>query len=173
MTNVPPIKYISLVAIILCMASGIIGCKNRVKRIENQATITDSIEGSDNGSKNLKRTINDSVFQVHTLAAVFYEPDSLQLDSLAKLNKDHYKALVDEVRHNQNQAIEFLKTKNIKTFTTSRTYLQFEHSTGDPYTLNRHELKRMWGLLLYDHENPPREVDMSMMEYEYLQYFVK
>src|SRR5580704_6098760 len=133
-----------------------VSCTGNLKRVENKATVIDSI-----GPSSLQNVIkDDSLFEVHTMAAVFYNPDTTEMDSMRMANKEQFLTALEENSRYQKLAIDYLNSKNIKVFVTDKRYLQFLNNSGRPYMVDKKKSGHMWGLLLYDHENTPRESDM-------------
>lgn len=147
----------------------VFSCQSKMTKVENKAVVIDSITGE---ALNGKGAV-DSVFEVHTLAAVFFMPNKKTIDSLMAVDGEGYRQMAKEAAAQQQAAREFIESKNIRVFYTDRQYLQFSHSTGSPYKIDRSTNGKLWGVYLFDHENPPRLADANKIELEYLQYFLK
>ena len=141
-----------------------------MQRIVNQAVVTDS-SGATSGSGSTMQ--GDSILEVHTMAAVFYNPDSSEMDSMKRANREQFNTELEENKRLLAQDQAYLNQKNIKVLVTDKRYIAFTNNVGNPYIIDKKKAPHAWGLLLYDHEFAPHEADMKKVDLEYLQYFAK
>jgi len=110
---------------------------------------------------------------VYRKAAVFYEPDSAQIAKRKKaVGEDDFDAGVEDYAYYLNEAHDFLESARLPMLNAgSKKYLQFVSNNKSSQFIKLDTLPQLWGICFFEPGKKIKEVDMTMIETEYNNYF--
>ena len=105
-------------------------------------------------------------------AAVFYQPDSLQIQKRMKqVGETDFRIGMDDYIYSVNTSVEFLQKQGLPVFDAkSKKYLKFVSPGKEAQIVRPDTLQELWGMYLFDPKKKPLAVDMTVIEDEYKNY---
>ena len=98
-------------------------------------------------------------------SAIFYEPDSLQLEKIREVtNKNVYESSMHEYEYQFKNAKNLLHLywKDVKILEAKKIrYLHFVLSGGKTQTIDLDKFNDAFGLFVFDPSKPPRPIEMT------------
>jgi hypothetical protein len=89
---------------------------------------------------------SDTIF-ITEPCALFYFPDSLQIDSIkTKIGEDNYNSILEDNNFYNQEIIIKLQKKGIKTISSNRKFITCDNGK---ITINRYNLKDKWGVIFF------------------------
>ena len=158
--------------IIIIFSLTIIACTNN-----NQATHTDPdsshVETIQKYLPPNTTSANGDTLIVYRKAAVFYEPDSSKIAKRRQaVGEDDFNVGVEDYAYYLNAAHDFLYgTKLPQLDANDRKFIKFVSIDNSEKTVKIDTLSELWGIYLFDPAKKARQVDMTMIEEEYKNYF--
>jgi hypothetical protein len=110
---------------------------------------------------------------VNKRVAVFYEPDSIQIEKKKKkIGEENYQVGLDDYAYYINESITYLEKKELPVVETKfKKYIKFILQDGTERWIKKDTLPDMWGIFLFDPLKEPYKADEMDMEAEYEKYF--
>jgi hypothetical protein len=144
-----------------------IACAQNVKEKKNTK---DSFTNSN--SKLNENSIKS--FQVKGRCAVFYSPDSIEIEHLKnKIGEDNFYGVVDDNNYYNSEAMKILESKNIKIIITDNRYIEFIKDNGQTTLLDKKSFEAKWGVILFDGKKEPLSVNPVEIAPDVEKYFQK
>jgi hypothetical protein len=105
-------------------------------------------------------------------AAVFYQPDSLQIQKrMKRVGETDFRIGMDDYIYSVNTSVEFLQKQGLPVFDAkSKKYLKFVSPGKEAQIVRLDTLQELWGMYLFDPKKKPLAVDMTVIEDEYKNY---
>lgn len=106
-------------------------------------------------------------------AAVFYQPDSLQIEKRMKeAGEADFRAGADDYIYYVNTSAEYLEKQGLSVLDAkNKKYLKFVLADKRTHVINLDTLQELWGMYLFDPKKKPYAADMTMIEDEYKNYY--
>jgi hypothetical protein len=106
-------------------------------------------------------------------AAVFYQPDSLQIQKrMKRVGETDFRIGMDDYIYSVNTSVEFLQKQGLPVFDAkSKKYLKFVSPGKEAQIVRLDTLQELWGMYLFDPKKKPLAVDMTVIEDEYKNYY--
>lgn len=146
-------------------------------RITIKSTQVDTTHQSDTTHRGLSSTTtnvtsNDTLF-VDRKAAVFIEPDSLQIEKSKKqVGEEDFYTGADDYLFYINTAHKFLDSINLTTLNSKdKKFVKFIHSDKTYQVLKLDMLDELWSIYFFDPTKKAKQVDMTTIDEEYKSYF--
>jgi hypothetical protein len=148
--------------------------KQEVK-IEVQHSTTDTIQNH-LLQKNLdikKIEGNGDTLTIDTKAAVFFQPDSSQMEKRMKeVGERDFRAGADDYIYYINISAEYLEKQGLTVMDAKgKKYLKFVKSDKKEQVVRLDTLNDLWGMYLFDPEKKPHYADITEIEDDYKNYF--
>lgn len=106
-------------------------------------------------------------------AAVFYQPDSLQIEKRMKeVGEENFRAGMDDYIYSINTSVEYLQKQGLTVIDAkNKKYIKFVFAEVQTQLIKLDTLEELWGIYLFEPRRKPLYVDMTMIEEEYKNYF--
>lgn len=106
-------------------------------------------------------------------AAVFYQPDSLQMKKRMKqVGEADFRAGADDYLYSVNTSAEYLEKQGLPVLDAkNKKYLKFVSAGKLVQLIQLDTLKELWGIYLFDPKKKPYAADMTIIEDEYKSYY--
>lgn len=106
-------------------------------------------------------------------AAVFYQPDSLQMDKRMKeVGEADFRAGADDYIYYINTSAEYLEKQGLPVLDAkNKKYLRFVLGDRKTQVIKLDTLEELWGMYLFDPKKKPCAADITMIEDEYKSYY--
>jgi hypothetical protein len=106
-------------------------------------------------------------------AAVFYQPDSLQIERRMKEVGDaDFRAGVDDYIYYVNTSAEYLEKEGLPVIDAkNKKYLKFVLADKQVQVIKLDTLEELWGMYLFDPRKKAYAADMTTIEDEYKNYY--
>jgi len=116
---------------------------------------------------------NTDTLVVTQNAAVFYEPDSLQMERRKKeVGEENFYIGADDYLFYLNETYEYLEKENLPILLTqNKKYVKFVGADSKATLIKLDTLSELWGVFFFDIKKAPQQVDMTMIEEEYKSYY--
>jgi hypothetical protein len=115
-------------------------------------------------------TVADNHSQISTPCAIFYSPDSIQLEKLKKDNgEEAFYTIADDYQNYMADARIFLEGKGLKILEPTRGKINFLSKNSNKTTLNLSDIQYNWEIWLFD-GNTLHKADVTDIENEYDKY---
>ncbi|TKK64089.1 hypothetical protein FC093_23330 [Ilyomonas limi] len=149
--------------------------KQEVKT-EVQYSTTDTTQQSHSPQTNLdKKEIegNSDTLTIDTKAAVFFQPDSSQMEKRMKeVGERDFRAGADDYIYYINISAEFLEKQGVPVMNAkSKKYLKFVTSDKKAELVKLDTLRELWGMYFFDPTKRPYYADITEIEEDYKSYF--
>ena len=105
-------------------------------------------------------------------AAVFYQPDSLQIEKrMNQAGEADFRAGAGDYIYYLNESAEYLKKQGIRVLDAKgKKYLKFILANKQVQLIKLDTLKELWGMYLFDPKKKPYAADITIIEDEYKTY---
>jgi hypothetical protein len=116
---------------------------------------------------------NSDTLIVDRQAAVFIEPDSLQIERRKKLvGEENFYIGADDYLFYLNIAGQFLDSVKLTTLNAKdKKYLKFVGSDNSQQLIRLDKLDELWSIYFFDPTKKAKQVDMTTIDEEYKSYF--
>lgn len=106
-------------------------------------------------------------------AAVFYQPDSLQIEKRMKeVGEADFRAGADDYIYYVNTSVEYLEKKGLPVLDAkNKKYLKFVLTGKQHQFIKLDTLEELWGIYLFDPKKSVYAADMTIIEDEYKSYY--
>jgi len=106
-------------------------------------------------------------------AAVFYQPDSLQMEKRMKeIGEADFRAGADDYIYYVNTSVEYLEKKGLPVLDAkNKKYLKFVLTDKQDQVIKLDTLEELWGIYLFDPKKSVYAADMTIIEDEYKSYY--
>jgi hypothetical protein len=106
-------------------------------------------------------------------AAVFYQPDSLQMERRMKeVSEADFRAGADDYIYYVNTSAEYLEKEGLPVLDAkNKKYLKFVLADNRVQVIKLDTLEELWGMYLFDPKKKAYAADMTIIEDEYKNYF--
>jgi hypothetical protein len=143
----------------------------------NKSSQTDTALQTDTTQKPLRTTTTSSstsdTLIVDRQAAVFIEPDSLQIEKRKKqVGEENFYAGADDYLFYMNTSHEFLDSVKLTTFNAkNKKFIKFIHSDKTQQVIKLDKLPELWNIYFFDPTKKAKQVDMTIIDEEFKSYF--
>ena len=169
--NIPEMKYQFLVYFLPVALS--LSCSDPPRQ---QTSAHNKIENKDRAKNKPPSTFSDTL-KINSPAAVFYTPDSLQLEKIRSVTEagifdgsmHEYYYLMRNAHFVIKKTIPQLKIIDVK----NARYLLFTGADKNTECIDLDSKNDAYGLFVFDRQKPPRLLDMANIESELGFYFTK
>lgn len=109
---------------------------------------------------------------VDAKAAVFYQPDSLQIEARKKeAGEEDFRAGMDDYLYYMNQSWQYLEGQRLPVLDAKGTkFIKFVTANGIQL-VRLDTLSELWGVYLFDPSKGAYKADMTAVEAEYKNYY--
>jgi hypothetical protein len=116
---------------------------------------------------------NTDTLEIDKNAAVFYNPDSMQLEKWKKdIGEKDFETVADDWASYMNSSSEYLKTTDLPVIDASdKKVLKFVKADHSITVVRLDTLSNYWGMYLFSTAKEPQYADIIMMEDSYKKYF--
>jgi hypothetical protein len=106
-------------------------------------------------------------------AAVFYQPDSLQMEKRMKqVGEADFRAGADDYIYYVNTSAEYLEKEGLPVLDAkNKQYLKFVLADRQVQVIKLDTLEELWGMYLFDPKKKAYAADMTVIEEEYKSYY--
>ncbi|HET7897700.1 MAG TPA: hypothetical protein VFL47_08520, partial [Flavisolibacter sp.] len=106
-------------------------------------------------------------------AAVFYQPDSLQMEKRMKqVGEADFRAGADDYIFYVNRSAEYLEKHGLPVLDAkNKKYLKFVSVDKQTQVIKLDSLEELWGMYLFEPKKKPYAADMTVIEDEYKKYY--
>ena len=106
-------------------------------------------------------------------AAVFYQPDSLQIQKRMKqVGETDFRIGMDDYIYSVNTSVEFLQKQGLPVLDAkNRKYLKFVSADKKFQLIKLDTLQELWGMYLFDPDKKPHYADITGIEEDYKTYY--
>ena len=106
-------------------------------------------------------------------AAVFYQPDSFQLEKRMKeVDEADFRAGADDYIYYINTSVEYLEKEGLPVLDAkNKKYLKFVLTDKQDQVIKLDTLEELWGIYLFDPKKSVYAADMTIIEDEYKRYY--
>lgn len=110
---------------------------------------------------------------INRKAAVFYQPDSLQMEKRMKqVGEADFRIGADDYIYYVNTSTEYLENQGLPVFNSkNKKYLKFVLADRKVRIIKLDTLEELWGMYLFDTKKKPYAADMTIIEDEYKSYY--
>jgi len=110
---------------------------------------------------------------IDSKAAVFYQPDSLQMAKRMKeVGEENFRAGKDDYLYSMNTSAEYLERQGVPIVDAKgRKFLKFMMVHKKSQLIKLDTLKELWGLYLFTPQKKPYSADLNAIEDDYKRYF--
>ena len=110
---------------------------------------------------------------IKSKCAVYYSPDSIFTEKLKiELGETEYKQAADDYRHFIDKATNYLKLAHIKIIDAKgKKILKLLFKDKSQQLIELESLADPWGIIFFDEKRNPKPIDISLIEWEYTNYF--
>lgn len=118
-------------------------------------------------------SLNDDTLIVDRQAAVFIEPDRLQIEKRKKqVGEEDFYVGADDYLFYMNTAHEFLDSVKLTTLSAKdKKFIKFVHSDKTQKVIRLDKLDELWSIYFFDPTKKAKQVDMTIIDEEYKSYF--
>jgi hypothetical protein len=116
---------------------------------------------------------NSDTLIVDRPAAVFIEPDSLQIEKRKKqVGEEDFYTGADDYLFYMSTAHEFLDSVKLTTFSAKdKRFIKFINSDKTHQVIRLDKLDELWSVYFFDPTKKAKQVDMTTIDEEYRSYF--
>lgn len=109
---------------------------------------------------------------VTSRAAVFYQPDSLQIEARMKeAGEEDFRAGMDDYLYYLNESWQYLESRGLPVLDAkNRTFIKFV-GTDSNQLVRLDTVPELWGVYLFDPAKRYYKADMTVVDEEYKAYF--
>lgn len=106
-------------------------------------------------------------------AAVFYQPDSLQIEKRIKqVGEADFRMGMDDYIFRVNISVEYLQKQGLPVLDAkNRKYLKFVSADKKFQLIKLDTLQELWGMYLFDPDKKPHYADITGIEEDYKTYY--
>lgn len=118
---------------------------------------------------------DSNVLIINTKTAVFYEPDSIQIEKRkSQGNEEDFYAGADDYLWYMNESFNYLDSVQLPiTNVREKRILKFVNVDGESTIINLDTLSDLWGVYFFDGQKSPMEADILDIGSDYNKYFNK
>jgi len=166
--------------LLVLLSLTVFSCVTNDERQENKSATSDSSGEKTQKVDTIKsqRALRSSTLETDTLtidmkAAVFYQPDSLQMEKRMKeVGEAEFRMGADDYIYYVNMSVEYLEKQDLKVYDAkNKKYLKFLLADKRVKVIKLDSLKELWGMYFFDPKKMPYAADMTIIEDEYKNYF--
>jgi hypothetical protein len=170
----PSLKFLLLFSFIL--SSCATNDKNQETNTETNLSSADTAHQVDTSQKQLvtKKLSSDSdTLTIATKSAVFYQPDSLQIEKRMKeTGEENFRAGADDYIYYVNTSADYLEKQGLPVIDAkNKKYLKFIMADKKVQLIKLDTLAELWGMYLFDPTKTPNFADITVIEDDYKRYF--
>jgi hypothetical protein len=116
---------------------------------------------------------NSDTFIIDKKAAVFYQPDSMQIaQRMKEVGAVDFRAGADDYIYYVNTSAEYLEKQGLPVLDAkNKKYLKFLLADRKPRVIKLDTLEELWGMYFFDPKKYPYAADITMIEDEYKSYY--
>ena len=116
---------------------------------------------------------NNDTLIVDRQAAVFIEPDTLQIEKRKKqVGEEDFYTGADDYLFYMNTAHEFLDSVKLTTLNTKdKKFIKFITSDKTQQVIRLDKLDELWSIYFFEPTKKAKQVDMTIIDEEYKSYF--
>jgi hypothetical protein len=118
-------------------------------------------------------SFNTDTLIVDRQAAVFIEPDSLQIEKQKKqVGEEEFYTGADDYLFSMNTAHEFIDSVKLTTFSAKdKRFIKFINSDMTHQVIRLDKLDELWSVYFFDPTKRAKQVDMTIIDEEFRSYF--
>jgi len=164
-----PYKLMSFFLFTICSCT-LANQKHEIKG--TRPSSTDTSPQPDIAQK-LQRTATSDTLTIDSRCAVFYQPDSLQIEKRVKeVGEESFRVGADDYMYYLHLAIEYLKNQKLPIINAKdMKYVQFMMADEKAELIKLDTLQDLWGMYLFTPKQAPHFTDILTIEDEYKAYF--
>ena len=163
---------------ILLLSLTVISCSTNDQKQTNSDTAVSTshtirtIQPEDRITTDTTASTSDTMI-IDRKAAVFYQPDSLQMEQRMKaVGEADFRAGADDYIYYVNVSAEYLEKQGLPVFDAKgRKYLKFVFADKQIQMVKLDTLKELWGMYLFEPGKKVYSADITMIEEEYKSYY--
>ena len=160
--------------LLLLYSSTIASCSTTDKKQETKTeTHSDLVDITQKPITPKIASIDIDTLTIDKRTAVFYQPDSLQIEKRKKeVGVQDFMAGADDYIYSINTSSEYLEKQGLKVLDAkSKRFLKFVSADKKVQLVKLDTLPELWGICLFDPNKKPYYADMTMIEDEYKKYY--
>lgn len=118
-------------------------------------------------------SLSGDTLTIDRKAAVFYQPDSLQIEKRMKqVGEAEFRMGMDDYIYSLNTSVEYLQKQGLPVLDAkNRKYLKFVSAGKKLQLIKLDTLQELWGMYLFDPGKKPRYADIIDIEEDYKTYY--
>ena len=161
------LKYLPLLLLTVTSCSGKIEKKDKASLQESLIDTSGKVKDT------LANVDNSDTLIIDRKAAVFYLPDSLQIEKRKKeIGEENFYIGADDYLNYLHTSNDFLDSVKLPVlYAENKKYLKFIGNNNSQTIIRLDTLSELWGIYLYDPGKKEKLVDMLTIEEEYNNYF--
>lgn len=148
--------------------------KKQEEKVEVQNDVRNISEGeSHNQSRSGSLLINNDTLAINTKSAIFFQPDSLQMEKRMKqAGEDEFRAGADDYIYYINISAAYLEKQGLPVIDAkNKKFLKFLFADNSFQLVKLDTLPDLWGMYLFDPAKKPLYADIIEIENDYKSYF--
>ena len=150
--------------------------KKQEAKTEIQNSLADTTKTVDTGQKHSgvkTLAVDTNILTIDTKAAVFFQPDSLQMEKRMKeAGEENFRAGADDYIYYINTSADYLEKHGLLVIDAkARRFLKFVTADKKVQLIKLDTLPDLWGLYLFDPRKKPYYADIIEIEDDYKNYF--
>lgn len=120
-----------------------------------------------------KLSSESDTLTINTKSAVFYQPDSLQIEKRMKESgEEAFRAGADDYVYHVNTSANYLEKQGLPVIESkNKKYIQFIMKDKKVKLIKLDTLPELWGMYLFDPMKMPHYADITLIERDYKSYF--
>lgn len=120
-----------------------------------------------------KLVLDKDTLTIDTKSAVFYQPDSLQMEKRMKaVGEENFRAGADDYIYYVNTSVEYLEKQGLPVLDAkNKKYLKFVMADNKVQLIKLDTLEELWGMYLFDPKQKPYYADITLIEEDFKNYF--
>lgn len=171
-TSYVPLKKIRMIAkptVFLVVIIFLTSCNNFDKNKMSNSTDTTAQKMI---ISNLQEPHQDTLI-INTKAAVFISPDTIQIEKRKReVGEEDFMTGADDFLFYMNKSHEFLEKQKLKLLDIKdRKFVKFIKEDKSSISIKVDTLPALWNVYLFDPSKAPINIDMTMIEEQYKNYY--
>lgn len=156
---------------LLLLLSGAVACTH----VDKKTMVDTATATTDSTALSIDQEVvifNSDTLVVDRKAAVFYQPDSLQMEKRAKKVGEDFRIGADDDMYLMHLSYEFAESKKLSILDIKGPkFLKFVYADKSHSFVKLDTLPALWGVYFFEPTKKPKEIDIANIEDEYDAYF--
>jgi hypothetical protein len=163
----------SYLKLLLFLSLSFFSCRTAVKENDIKQPQTSPVDTQKTSTEPIKGRLTGDTLIIQQRCAVFYAPDSVQMEKRMKLvGEEEFRAGADDYIYYINTSVDYLEKQYLSVINAKdRKYISFITADKRSQLIKLDTLEELWGIYLFDPNKKPYHSDLTIIEEEYKEYF--